>query len=246
MKLYMVPLAPNPTKVMLYIAERESAGTDMGIEQVFVNTLKGRHREPEHLARNPFGTLPVLELEDGSHLVESLSIIEYLEEVKPEQVMQQWQETLPPGFRLLSAHAVPVSDPSLSQRLASAHWQFSLHPAAASASASPEDFAADVVEGCRALLAGDQLIWNDTDKKKRPRQRDCKPFLLDLTASDLDSPASDGVVLQLHAAIDAMGRSLKPTQIQHWLSEEMGMELQLKQVQRRALLLEIPKAPVLD
>ena len=26
MKLFMVPLAPNPTKVMLYIAEREARG----------------------------------------------------------------------------------------------------------------------------------------------------------------------------------------------------------------------------
>jgi glutathione S-transferase len=84
MKLYMVPAAPNPTKVMLYIAEREALGTDMGIEQIVVNTLKGRQREPEHLARNPFGTLPVLEREDGSYLIESLSIIEYLEELYPD------------------------------------------------------------------------------------------------------------------------------------------------------------------
>lgn len=84
MKLYMVPLAPNPTKTMLYIAERAAAGTDLAIEQVMVNTLKGKHREPEHLARNPFGTLPVLELDDGSYLIESLSIIEYLEEQFPE------------------------------------------------------------------------------------------------------------------------------------------------------------------
>ena len=54
MKLYMVPLAPNPTKVMLYIAEREELGVQMNIEQIVVNTVKGRHREPEHLARNPF------------------------------------------------------------------------------------------------------------------------------------------------------------------------------------------------
>ena len=80
MKLYMVPLAPNPTKVMLYIAERAAAGTELPIKQIVVNTLKGRHKEPEHLARNPFGTLPVLELEDGLHLVESLAIIEYLED----------------------------------------------------------------------------------------------------------------------------------------------------------------------
>ncbi len=84
MKLYMVPLAPNPTKVMLYIAEREALGASLGIEQIVVNTLKGRHREPEHLARNPFGTLPVLELDDGGYLIESLAIMEYLEERFPQ------------------------------------------------------------------------------------------------------------------------------------------------------------------
>ena len=87
MKLYMVPLAPNPTKVMLYIAEREVLGTQMGIEQIVVNTVKGRHKEPEHLARNPFGTVPALELDDGSYLVESLAIIEYLEDKFPENAL---------------------------------------------------------------------------------------------------------------------------------------------------------------
>jgi glutathione S-transferase len=84
MKLYMVPLAPNPTKVMLYIAERAELGVDMQIEQIVVNTVKGRHKEPEHLARNPFGTVPTLELDDGSYIVESLAIIEYLEDKFPE------------------------------------------------------------------------------------------------------------------------------------------------------------------
>ncbi len=87
MKLYMVPLAPNPTKVMLYIAEREELGTQLDIEQIVVNTLKGRQREPEHLARNPFGTLPVLELEDGTYLVESLAIIQYLEDKFPDNAL---------------------------------------------------------------------------------------------------------------------------------------------------------------
>jgi glutathione S-transferase len=83
-KLYMVPLAPNPTKVMLYIAEREALGTALPIEQIVVNTLKGRHREPEHIARNPFGTLPVLELDDGSYIVESRAVVGYLEDKYPE------------------------------------------------------------------------------------------------------------------------------------------------------------------
>ena len=41
MKLYMVPLAPNPTKVMLYIAEREQLGVPMNVEQIVVNTVRG-------------------------------------------------------------------------------------------------------------------------------------------------------------------------------------------------------------
>lgn len=81
MKLYTVPLAPNPMRVTLYIAEREALGCTVDIERVIVNTLKGRHREEAHLARNPWGTLPVLELESGAFITESLSIIEYLEAI---------------------------------------------------------------------------------------------------------------------------------------------------------------------
>ena len=89
MKLYMVPLAPNPTKVMLYIAEREELGVDMSIEQIVVNTVKGRHKEPEHLARNPFGTVPALELDDGTYLAESLAMIDFLEDKFPNNTMYQ-------------------------------------------------------------------------------------------------------------------------------------------------------------
>ncbi len=84
MKLYKVALAPNPTKVMLYIAERAELGTQMDIEQITVNTVKRENRQPEHLARNPFGTLPALALDDGSYLLESLAIITYLEDKYPE------------------------------------------------------------------------------------------------------------------------------------------------------------------
>ena len=92
MKLYMVPAAPNPTKVMLYIAERKAMGVDLGVEQIVVNTLKGKHKEPEHLARNPFGTLPVLELESGERLVESLSIILYLETIQSDNALLSGSE----------------------------------------------------------------------------------------------------------------------------------------------------------
>ena len=68
MKLYMVPAAPNPTKVMLYIAEKTAAGTEMDVEQVLVNTLKNEQKSAEHLARNPFGSLPVLEVADKDYM----------------------------------------------------------------------------------------------------------------------------------------------------------------------------------
>lgn len=82
MKLYYFPVAPNPTKVLVYLREK---GIDIELE--LVNLREGEHRGAAHLARNPTGTLPVLELDSGEFLTESLSIIEYLEEVYPQPVM---------------------------------------------------------------------------------------------------------------------------------------------------------------
>jgi glutathione S-transferase len=85
--LYFFPVAPNPTKVRLYIAEKELGGASLGVEQSLVNLPAGDQGAPEHLARNPFGRLPVLELDDGACILESLAIIEYLEELHPDPPM---------------------------------------------------------------------------------------------------------------------------------------------------------------
>ncbi len=82
MKLYHYPFAPNPRKVRLYIGEK---GFSMDYEEV--DLTRGENRTPEFLAKNPMGSLPVLELDDGSYLTESLAIIEYLEELHPEPPM---------------------------------------------------------------------------------------------------------------------------------------------------------------
>ncbi len=87
MKLYVTPVAPNPTRVRLYVAEKIAAGAEMDLTEVRVNLVKGEQNSAEHLARNPFGRVPVLELADGSCLGESLAIIEYLEELHPEPPM---------------------------------------------------------------------------------------------------------------------------------------------------------------
>ncbi|MEP4487116.1 glutathione S-transferase family protein [Marinobacter alexandrii] len=79
MKIYTFPVAPNPARVQFYLAEKGIA-----IEEVIINLPAGEQRSPEHLARNPKAGLPVLELDDGQYLTESLAIIEYLEELYPD------------------------------------------------------------------------------------------------------------------------------------------------------------------
>jgi glutathione S-transferase len=82
MKLYHFTFAPNPRKVRVYLAEK---GLTMPMQDVDIT--KGENRTPEFLAKNPMGSLPVLELDDGSYLTESLAIIHYLEELHPDPPM---------------------------------------------------------------------------------------------------------------------------------------------------------------
>ena len=52
-------------------------------EYAAVNLLEDRQFEAEHRARSPMNKVPVLELDDGRHIVESLAIIEYIDETHP-------------------------------------------------------------------------------------------------------------------------------------------------------------------
>lgn len=51
-------------------------------EQVPVHVLKGEPRQPEHLARHPFGKVPVLDY-DGFRIIETSAIAPFLDEVLP-------------------------------------------------------------------------------------------------------------------------------------------------------------------
>ena len=53
------------------------------IELVPTPLTQRAHKSPEHLARNALGQVPVLELDDGTHISESVSICRYLEELHP-------------------------------------------------------------------------------------------------------------------------------------------------------------------
>ncbi|MDX1649136.1 MAG: glutathione S-transferase family protein [Myxococcota bacterium] len=80
MKLYTFPQAPNPRRVHVYLAEK---GLEIPWEEVDI--LRGASRTPEYRERiDPTGRVPVLELDDGSHLAESVAICRYLEALHPE------------------------------------------------------------------------------------------------------------------------------------------------------------------
>ena len=59
----------------------------LAYEYVPVHLLKGEQLAGDHAARNPMGQVPVLELDDGQRLGQSLAIIEYLEESFPEPAL---------------------------------------------------------------------------------------------------------------------------------------------------------------
>jgi len=80
LKLYHFPVAPNPTRVVVFMREK---GID-DVELVPVDIREGEQNSAAHLARNPDANLPVLELDDGEYLTESLVIMEYLEECYPQ------------------------------------------------------------------------------------------------------------------------------------------------------------------
>jgi len=52
-------------------------------EQAFIHLRKGDQRSAAYLGLNPQGLVPALVLEDGAVLTQSLSIIDYLEETRP-------------------------------------------------------------------------------------------------------------------------------------------------------------------
>ena len=77
MKFYN-SIGPNPRVVRMFMAEK---GID--IPRVQVDLMAGENRQAAHMARNPTGTTPALELDNGMILAEITAICEYLDELKP-------------------------------------------------------------------------------------------------------------------------------------------------------------------
>jgi glutathione S-transferase len=78
MKLYDFPNAPNPRRVRVVAAEK-----GIELDYVTVDMTKREHKSPEFMQKNPSGKIPVLELEDGTCIGESIAICRYLEALYP-------------------------------------------------------------------------------------------------------------------------------------------------------------------
>jgi glutathione S-transferase len=80
MKLYDTPLAPNPRRVRWFMAEKGITE----IEVVTLNLMEGQHKTPEYLAKAGLANVPMLELDDGTCITESIAICRYLESLYPQ------------------------------------------------------------------------------------------------------------------------------------------------------------------
>lgn len=82
MKLYDSAMAPNPRRVRIFLAEK---GIEVPTVQVDIG--KAENRKPDYLAKNPMGGVPMLELDDGTFLAETVAICRYFEAEKPEPAL---------------------------------------------------------------------------------------------------------------------------------------------------------------
>lgn len=69
---------PNGRRVRVFLAEK-----GITVDAVNIDLRAGDNLGAEHRARNPFGRIPVLELDDGTHIAESVAICRYFEEQQP-------------------------------------------------------------------------------------------------------------------------------------------------------------------
>src|SRR5712692_8706166 len=82
MKIYNRPAAPNPRRVRVFLAEK---GVQVPYEDVDIG--KAVNRQPEFRKKNPMAGVPVLELDDGTCIAESVAICRYFEELHPEPAL---------------------------------------------------------------------------------------------------------------------------------------------------------------
>jgi glutathione S-transferase len=121
MKLYSASRAPNPRRVLIYLAEK---GLSVPVSQIDLGALE--QRSETFTALNPFQRAPVLVLDDGTAICESIAICRYFEELHPDPplfgvgaleraLVEMWQRRLELGLLLHIANAFRHSHPYMAK-----------------------------------------------------------------------------------------------------------------------------------
>ena len=121
MKLFDGGKAPNPRRVRVFLAEK---GIEVPLAPVDMGAMG--HRAPEIAERNPLRRLPVLELDDGTIITESVAICRYFEETNPEPPLfgtgalgrarvEEWQRRLELNLMMPVAHAFRHVHPAMKE-----------------------------------------------------------------------------------------------------------------------------------
>lgn len=76
MKIYETKTAPTPRRVRFFLAEK-----NIPMDYVQVDIAAGENLSASMRARNPMAKVPVLELDDGTCISESVAICRYFEEL---------------------------------------------------------------------------------------------------------------------------------------------------------------------
>jgi glutathione S-transferase len=79
MHLYTQSASPNGQRVSVFLNEK---GIELPLTEIDLRA--GENLSEDYRAKNPFGRVPVLKLDDGSYLSESLAICRYMEGLHPD------------------------------------------------------------------------------------------------------------------------------------------------------------------
>jgi len=82
MKLYDFKTAPNPQRVNMFLAEK-----GLEIPTIEINTRARAQFSDFFMSVNAVSQVPVLELDDGTYISETMAICRYLEELHPEPAL---------------------------------------------------------------------------------------------------------------------------------------------------------------
>jgi glutathione S-transferase len=121
MKLIQTKAAPNPRRVRIFLAEK-------GIEVPYqeVDLMQGALKTPEFTTLNPFRRVPVLVLDDGTAIAETMAICRYFEELTPEPrlfgsgpvgvaTVEMWNRRMDLGLLLSVAQAFRHLHPAMAK-----------------------------------------------------------------------------------------------------------------------------------